>query len=102
MTAIDLGASSMRERLRTFYLTGRGLEQTTPAGALEPALLGDIALPQLESAYPLCIFPGQSAQPLAELLAGFEQALAIVSAFRAAIAQTDSRSVAHIVDVLGT
>jgi hypothetical protein len=42
-----------REQLRGFHLTGRGLEEFAPEGALDPALLAEIALPRLEDSYPL-------------------------------------------------
>lgn len=80
-----------REQLRTFHLTGRGLDELTPAGAPCPSKLKEIAcaIPKLEMHYPMCVVPGESARPFREVVAELEHANIIVSAFRAAL---DDRS----------
>jgi hypothetical protein len=76
-----------REQLRTFHLTGRGLEERIPPAALRPVAIDKIAgsLSDVESHYPMCVLPGGPARPLRDLVAGLEHAGIIVSAFRGAL-----------------
>lgn len=79
-------AANSREQLRTFHLAGRGLEDMRPVAGLRPAILGELnQMPPLESAYPVCVAPGQPPKALAEILGESPRAAAIVAAFRAAM-----------------
>jgi len=76
----------LRERLRTFHLTGRGLEDMKPKTALRPAILDEPAqIPDLKSGYPICVASGQPSKPLAEILGNSPDAGTIVAAFRIAM-----------------
>ena len=54
-----------REQLRTFHLSGHGLEGMLPASGLKPSLTDDTlrGLPQLELVYPVWITPGKPPAP---------------------------------------
>jgi hypothetical protein len=79
-------APHTREHLRNFHLTGQGLDDLTPPGALRPTVLERLPeLPALESLYPICVSPGGLTLPLRELVNELEHAGIIVSAFRAAM-----------------
>lgn len=60
--------SVSREQLRTFHLTGRGLDAFVPKGPLHPALLEQLDLPRFEQNYPLYFAESQSPQPFFQLL----------------------------------
>jgi len=59
--------SVSREQLRTFHLTGRGLDALAPQGPLHPALLVDLELPRFEQSYPIYFSDTQSPQPFFQL-----------------------------------
>ena len=70
MQLIEIAAdkSVSREQLRTFHLTGRGLDALQPAGPIRPALLDQLELPRLEQNYPLFIAAAGPCQPCFQLL----------------------------------
>src|SRR5271165_5235579 len=70
MQLIEIAAdkSVSREQLRTFHLTGRGLDALQPAGPIRPALLDQLELPRQEQNYPLFIAAAGSCQPFFQLL----------------------------------
>ena len=79
-------AQLSRESLRTFHISGQGLDDAIPAGALRPTILGSLEdLPDLESFYPMCVHPDGMARPFRELVGELEHAGIITSAFRAAM-----------------
>jgi hypothetical protein len=65
---IALNTSVSREQLRTFHLTGRGLDELLPQGPLRPALLDQLELPRLEHSYPLYLAPTEPPRPFFLLL----------------------------------
>jgi hypothetical protein len=65
---IALSNSVSREQLRTFHLTGRGLDEFLPQGPLRPALLDQLELPRLEHSYPLYLAPAETPRPFFRLL----------------------------------
>ncbi len=76
-----LETAETREHFRDFHLTGRGLDQLTPPGALRPALLERLpALPGLETFYPMCVTTQGVARPLRAVVKELEHAGIIVSA----------------------
>ena len=70
MASIGISSDSAvsREQLRTFHLTGRGLDALLPAGRLRPALLEQLELPRIERSYPLYFSDSISPQPFFRLL----------------------------------
>jgi len=88
-----------REQLRTFHLTGRGLEDMTPEAALRPTILGDLdQLPHLNSAYPVLVAPGEPPKPLTEILGDSAHTGTIVTAFRAAMGDRAVVALAEVRD----
>jgi len=78
-------AQLFREPLRTFHLSGQGLEEAIPTGALRPSILNSLALPDLEASYPMCVHPDGFARPFREVVGELEHAGIITSAFRIAM-----------------
>ena len=75
-----------REQLRTFHMSGQGIDEMMPARPLRPTSLASLtALPELEAFYPMCVHPEGAAQPFRELVSGLEHAGIITSAFRTAM-----------------
>lgn len=66
MASIGTATDSLvaREQLRTFHLTGRGLDAFVPQGPLRPSLLEQLDLPRFEQNYPLYVAPAETPQPL--------------------------------------
>jgi hypothetical protein len=54
--------------LRTFYLSGKGLEEFRPTRPLRPKVLDEIELPLFHRNYPLCLAGSEPLQPLYRLL----------------------------------
>ena len=65
MTAIETAPEAVlsRELLRTFHLTGLGLDEALPSSSLRPSILTSLPdLPALEAYYPMCVHPDGSAR----------------------------------------
>jgi hypothetical protein len=77
MPLIEIAAekSVSREQLRTFHLTGRGLNALLPAGTLRPASLERLELPRSEQNYPIFVAGSEPAQPFYRLLQALAPAL---------------------------
>jgi hypothetical protein len=84
---VSTEAAPLREQLRTFHLTGQGLDGAKPAGALQPTILASLHnLPDLEACFPVCIHPANGgARPLRDLVHELEHAGIITSAFHIAM-----------------
>lgn len=91
--------SVSREQLRTFHLTGRGLDPFLPQGPLHPALLEQLELPRFEHSYPIYVSDSQPPQPFFQLLRtlvdGSER---IADAFEQQIGSRGCVSISSIVD----
>ena len=75
----DKQAAVERQQIRTFHITGRGLEEFRPAAPLR--LAGEeFAPPSRECAYPLWVAKGRKPVPLWDLLDGIEHRTQIVAA----------------------
>jgi hypothetical protein len=90
--------------MRTFHLTGRGLDEFVPAGPLRPTLLDRLELPCIEHSYPLYCAGSEAPQPLFRKLesAGFpilrDYLELIVGAFADQLAANESTPVAAVFD----
>lgn len=75
-----------REQLRTFHLSGLGLDDATPSGKPRPTILTQLeGLPDLEAFFPMCVHPDGSAQAFRELVRELQHAGIITSSFRTAM-----------------
>ena len=75
-----------REQLRTFHLSGIGLDESAPVRALRPSVLDNLPdLANIEALYPVCVSPDGRTQFLRQVLGELEHAAAIISAFRDAM-----------------
>ncbi len=80
------GTTVSREQIRTFHLSGQGLDDAIPALPLRPTILAQLTdLPQFEASYPLCVHPDGTALPFREVVKELEHAGIITSAFRTAM-----------------
>ncbi len=85
-----------RQRLRTFHISGKGMDRAIPDDSLWPAALEGVTVAQLQSTYPLHIAPEQRPRPLAEMLSGAENPGAMDQWFRAAMGDRDCVPLAEI------
>jgi ferredoxin len=75
----DKQAAAGRQQIRTFHITGRGLDDFRPAAPLR--LAGEeFTPPPIECAYPLWVAKGRKPEPLRDLLEGLEHRAQIVAA----------------------
>ena len=75
----DKQAAVERQQIRTFHITGRGLDEFRPAAPLR--LAGDeFATPSSERAYPLWVAKGKRPVPLWDLFDGLEHRAQMVAA----------------------
>jgi hypothetical protein len=85
-----------REELRTFYLTGRGLDAFRPSVPLRPALLDRLPLPRLEQNYPLHFTDSQEPLPLFRRFPCGDYAEVIAGVFQEHCAANELTAVAPI------
>jgi hypothetical protein len=72
--------------LRTFYLTGKGLDEFRQKGPLRPKVLDEIELPLFHRNYPLCVAGSAPPQPLYRMLEKSGEASDSVEAIASAAA----------------
>jgi hypothetical protein len=88
-----------REHLRTFHLTGRGLDEYRCHARLHPSILdGFTEVPPMEASYPVYAAPNQGSKPLAELVAGNSALVQAASAAMGERASTPSAEVRRALD----
>lgn len=77
----------LREHIRTFHLTGSGMDEDRPVGILHPTILDAVLkdIPALECSFPLYVAPGEPPRPLAEVLGESESTRSIVREVNAAM-----------------
>ncbi len=87
------------QQLRTFHISGRGINHASPRGSLHPETVQNLPpLTRLESEYPVYVSPQFELTPFAKLLDGkVENPDLIIHAFRSAIGDKDLVSVAEII-----
>jgi hypothetical protein len=85
-----------REELRTFYLTGRGLDAFRPSVPLRPALLDRLPPPRLEQNYPLHFTDSEAPLPLFLRFPGGDSAEVIAGVFAEHCATNELTAVAPI------
>lgn len=87
------------QQLRTFHISGRGIDQALPRTGLAPAAIQELLpqLPALESEYPVYVSAKFELTPFARLLDGkVEDAVAAIRAFRAAAPDKDLIALADV------
>ncbi|MGD1095431.1 MAG: hypothetical protein ABSB35_25985 [Bryobacteraceae bacterium] len=94
-------AANSREQLRSFHITGRGLEDLRPLSGLRPAIFDELdQMPSLEAVYPAYVAPGQLPKALAEIVGESAYTAAIVAAFRAAMGDRMLVAIAEVRDAV--
>ena len=85
-TAVQAETAVSREQLRTFHVTGSGLEEFMPTAPLQPAVLDRLqGIRPLASEYPIYVGAGVAPIPLVDLLGKFENGAAMAEALAAAM-----------------
>ena len=93
-------ATSSREQLRTFHLTGPGPDDVVSEGNLRPTILENFTgLPDLETFYPMCVHPDGGARPFRDLVSELEHAAVITYAFHMALGGNPSMLLAEAAPV---
>ena len=87
-----------QQQLRTFHISGRGIDQAAPHVSLRPAILDELPqLAALESEFPIYVSAQLTLTPFAQILRGqVEDPGAVVRAFRRSASDKDLVALADI------